>query len=249
MSAPASPLFDSIPTAISAFAKGEFIIVLDSPGRENEGDLIILASAMTPGKAAFIIHHSSGYLCAPMPAKRADALGLDLMVPANASTDPNRTAYTITVDAYSGVTTGISAEDRSHTCKLLADPTSTPAEFRRPGHIVPLRAHPGGVRARQGHTEAAVEFARLAGAEADAQVGVIGEIVEWGQDVRNTAVNGAGPAHGQYIAERTGVGMMRRDGCLEFGKRYGIPVVTIEDLVAYLEETEPSTAEYKKILA
>ncbi|KAF2156455.1 3,4-dihydroxy-2-butanone 4-phosphate synthase [Myriangium duriaei CBS 260.36] len=221
----ASDLFAPIPTAITAFARGDFIIVLDSPSRENEGDLIILASALTPAKAAFMIHHSSGYLCAPMPSSRADALGLPSMVAAAANTDPNRTAYTITVDAAEGVTTGISAVDRSTTCKLLAEPGSKEGDFRRPGHIVPLRARDGGVRARQGHTEAAVEFARLAGLEEEAQVGVIGELVEEGQEV-----DGA--------AERTGTGMMRRDGCLAFGKKYGIPVVTIEGLVEWLEKEE-----------
>ncbi|PNS16376.1 3,4-dihydroxy-2-butanone-4-phosphate synthase [Sphaceloma murrayae] len=220
----ARPSFDSIPAAIRAYASGSFIIVLDSPSRENEGDLIILASALTASKSAFLIHHSSGYLCAPMPASRADALDLPPMLPETANADPNRTAYTITVDAAEGVTTGISAADRALTCRLLGARGTTKEMLRRPGHVVPLRAKRGGVRERQGHTEAAVEFARLAGLDEEEQVGVIAELVEGGAELRT--------------AEREGTGMMRRDECLAFGKKFGIPVVTIEDLVAYVEETE-----------
>jgi len=116
-----SPKFDTIESAITAFRAGDFIIVLDSPSRENEGDLIIAASALTPPKASFMIHHSSGYLCAPMRASRADALDLAPMVSATQNSDPNRTAYTVTVDAAQDVTTGISARDRSVTCVALSD--------------------------------------------------------------------------------------------------------------------------------
>jgi len=222
----ASPQFDSIESAITAFRAGDFIIVLDSEGRENEGDLIIAASALTPPKASFMIHHSSGYLCAPMRASRADALDLQPMVSRADNSDPNRTAYTITVDAAEGVTTGISATDRSTTCLALADPKVGKSGFRRPGHVVPLRAVEGGVRARQGHTEAAVEFCRLAWPERE-PVGVIAELVEESEDVSK---------NGALVAERTGTEMMKRDGCLAFGRRYGIKVVTIEDLVKFVEE-------------
>jgi 3,4-dihydroxy 2-butanone 4-phosphate synthase len=134
--------------------------------------------------------------------------------------DPNRTAYTITIDAAEGVTTGISAQDRSLTCRKLADPAAVKETFRRPGHVVPLQAREGGVRARAGHTEAAVDFCRLAGKE---QVGVIAELVEDGEEVTGQAeMNG-------------GYGMMRRDGCLAFARKYGLKVVTIEDLIQYLE--------------
>lgn len=241
MTNPSSALFAPIPEAITAFTRGDFIIVLDAPSRENEGDLLILGSALTPSKASFLIHHTSGYLCAPMPDSRADALGLPPMVPPGANADPNRTAYTVTVDAAEGITTGISAADRARTCALLADPKATEASFRRPGHVVPLRARKGGVRTRQGHTEACVEFARLAGLEEEAQVGVIAELVEQGVEELEgggAAVNGDA-GKGRYKAERSGTGMMRRDECLAFGRRYGIPVVTIEDLVRYLDETEP----------
>lgn len=140
--------------------------------------------------------------------------------------DPNRTAYTITIDATEGVTTGISAQDRSFTCQKLADPKVKKETFRRPGHVVPLQAREGGVRVRAGHTEAAVEFCQLAGKEA---VGVLAELVEDGEEVEGQA-------------ERSGgFGMMRRDGCLAFARKYGLKVVTIEDLIRFLEnESERS---------
>lgn len=198
--------------------RGDFIVVLDSPHRENEGDLIIAAQDFTPAKAAFLIRHSSGYLCAPITPSRAAALELPQMVGHN--TDPNRTAYTITIDAAEGVTTGISATDRSVTCVKLADPQAKKETFRRPGHVVPLQAREGGVLARQGHTEAAIDFCRLAGKEL---VGVIAEIVEDGDAVEGKA------------ELSSGLGMMRRDGCLAFAHKYGLKTVTIEDLVRYLE--------------
>ncbi|QIW99061.1 hypothetical protein AMS68_004579 [Peltaster fructicola] len=165
--------FDSIPDAVEAFARGDFLVVLDSPDRENEGDLIIAASHFTPAKSAFMIRHTSGYLCAPITPALAARLELPQMVAHN--TDPNRTAYTITIDAADGVTTGIGAHDRSLTCRLLADPNAQQDSFRRPGHIVPLQAREGGVRIRPGHTEATIDFCQLAGLPA---VGVIGELVE-----------------------------------------------------------------------
>ena len=137
--------------------------------------------------------------------------------------DPNRTAYTISVDANLPETsTGISAHDRALTCRTLADKTATKENLRRPGHVFPLRAKEGGVRERIGHTEAAVEFCRLAGKP---QVGVICEMVEDGEAVP-----------GQTLMQEPG--MMRRDGCLAFGKSWGLKVCTIEDLVAYVEKTE-----------
>ena len=136
------------------------------------------------------------------------------------NTDPNRTAYTISVDAsHPSVTTGISAHDRALTCRTLAAPSSKPLSFRRPGHIVPLQARDGGIRERKGHTEAAVEFCVLAGKQ---PVGVIGELVEDGKEIAGKA-------------EMNDGGMMRRDGCLAFGKRWGLKVCTIEDLMNYVE--------------
>ncbi|KAK3113347.1 3,4-dihydroxy 2-butanone 4-phosphate synthase [Teratosphaeriaceae sp. CCFEE 6253] len=210
--------FASIPDAIESFAAGDFLLVLDSPHRENEGDLIIAAQDLTPAKCAFLIRHTSGYLCAPLTPALAARLELPQMVSANA--DPNRTAYTITVDASEGVTTGISARDRSHTCRLLASEGVGRDAFRRPGHVVPLQAREGGVRVRQGHTEAAVDLCRLAGKR---EVGVIAELVEAGEDVEGVAET------------RAGEGMMRRDACLAFGRRWGVKTITIEDLVKYLE--------------
>ena len=214
------PVFDSIPSCISAFSAGNFIIVLDSPSRENEGDLIIPAQDITTEKMAFMIRHSSGLVCTPLTAERAKVLELPQMVTKNA--DPNRTAYTVSVDAdFESVTTGISASNRALTCRTLADPAAGAADLRRPGHVFPLRAREGGVRQRPGHTEAALEFCRLAGKR---EVGVICELVEDGVE------SAAG------VAERVGGGMMRRDACLEFGMKWGLKVCTIEDLVRYLEE-------------
>lgn len=138
--------------------------------------------------------------------------------------DPKGTAYTISIDSsHASVTTGISAEDRALTCRTLASPDAQVDSFRRPGHIIPLQARPGGVRERSGHTEAAVDFCKLAG---KAPAGVIAELVESGD-----VVEGVAEIRGEN-------GMMRRDGCLKFGKKWGIKVCTIEDLVKYLEKTE-----------
>ena len=166
-----------------------------------------------------------------MPTSRADLLDLPPMLPSSANADPNRTAYTITVDAdVDAITTGISAQDRSLTCNLLADPKSKSTHFRRPGHVVPLRAVDGGVRARQGLTEAAVDLCILAGLE---PVGVIAEIVEEGEEVAGPGMHDL--QRGPSQAEMTGIGMMRRDGCLKFGRKYGIKVITIEDMVKHME--------------
>ncbi|KAL8666395.1 MAG: hypothetical protein Q9202_001418 [Teloschistes flavicans] len=211
--------FDPIEDAIDAFKNGNFIIVLDSTDRENEGDLIIAAEAITTEKMSFMVRHSSGLICAPLPSSSTETLHLPQMVPANA--DPNGTAYTISIDASdaTSITTGISAHDRALTCRTLASPTARPADFQRPGHVFPLRARDGGVRERRGHTEAAVEFCRLAGKR---PVGVICELVDAGEEVEGRA-------------ERRGGGMMGRDACLAFGRRWGVKVCTIEDLVEFVE--------------
>jgi len=211
--------FDSIESTIRAFRAGEFIVVLDSQDRENEGDLIIAAQDVTTEKMAFMVRHTSGLICAPITVQRAAEMELPQMVADNA--DPNRTAYTISIDANDeSVTTGISAHDRALTCRTLASAKASAASFRRPGHILPLRAKDGGVLVRTGHTEAAVEFCRLAG---KAKVGVICEMVEDGELVP-----------GQAVMREPG--MMRRDACLEFGKKWGLKVCTIEDLVEYVEK-------------
>jgi len=213
--------FDSIEETLEAFKNGEFIIVLDDLSRENEGDLIIAASELTTEKMAFMVRYTSGVICAPMPPALTKHFDLPQMV--NSNEDPNRTAYTVSVDAsLPEITTGISAHDRALTCRTLASGTATKGDIRRPGHIFPLRAKEGGVRERIGHTEAGVEFCRLAGKPL---VAAISELV---QDLE--------PVEGQALIPDTG--MMRRDGCLAFGKKFGLKVCTIEDLVAYVEKKD-----------
>ncbi|KAJ6259807.1 hypothetical protein Dda_5448 [Drechslerella dactyloides] len=208
-------LFDTIEDSIEAFKRGEFLVVLDSTDRENEGDLIIAAEDMTTDKMAFMVRHTSGYVCVPMTPDRTKRLNLPQMVADNQ--DGLGTAYTISADYAHNTTTGISAHDRALTARKLADPTTKPEDFRRPGHILPLRARVGGVRVRRGHTEAAVELCRLAG---KSPVGVICEIVR----------------------EEDGL-MARRDDCVAFARRWGVRVCTIEDLVAYVEATEGTLEE------
>ena len=195
----------TIQEAVEALAAGLPLLVVDDEDRENEGDVIIAAALATPERLAWMVRVTSGYLCAPMPGELADRLGLPPMVARNE--DPRSTAYTISVDAAIGVTTGISAADRARTLTVLADPDSTAADLIRPGHILPLRAVDGGVRRRAGHTEAAVDLARLAGLP---PVGAIGELV-----------NDDGT-------------MMRLPQILELGEREGFPVITIADLIEHL---------------
>ncbi|KOS17236.1 hypothetical protein ESCO_006460 [Escovopsis weberi] len=213
--------FSSIPDSIEAFRRGEFLVVLDDADRENEADLIIAADAITTNQMAFMVRHSSGLICAPTTPARADALLLPPMV--QRSQDPRGTAYTVSVDAaHPAVTTGISAHDRALACRALADPAARADDLRRPGHVLPLRAHPGGVRARNGHTEAAVEFCRLAGRQ---PCGVICELVDDGEEVEG-------------VAERRGGGMLRGEASVEFATRWGLKVCTIADLIAYLDKVE-----------
>lgn len=217
--------FDSIEDTIEAFRNGEFIVALDSQDRENEGDLIIAADAITESKMAFMVRHTSGLICAPLLPELATRLSLPQMVVENS--DPNRTAYTISVDSNDpSITTGISAHDRALTCRQLASPDARAENFRRPGHILPLRSRIGGVRERKGHTEAAVDLCRLAGKPS---VAVIAELVEDGETVDGTP------------ELKGNIGMMRRDACLKFGRRWGLKVCTIEDLVVYLNKTKGSS--------
>lgn len=196
-------------------------MVLDDPSRENEADLVIAAEAVTTEQMAFLIRHSSGLICAPILPQRAADLDLPAMVSHNE--DPRGTAYTVSVDAaHPSVTTGISAHDRALACRALADPASGAGSFRRPGHVFPLRAVPGGVRQRRGHTEAAVELCRLAGKQPAA---VICELVDDGAEVPGQAF-------------REAPGMLRGEACVAFARKWGLRVCTIADLVAYLEKTE-----------
>lgn len=193
--------FSTIPEALDALREGKPVLVLDDADRENEGDVVLAAQTVTPQWMAWTIRHSSGYVCAPMTDAIADRLELPLMVRHNQ--DQRRTAYTVTVDAARGVTTGISAADRAHTIRTLADPDATAADLIRPGHVVPLRARAGGVFTRRGHTEATVDLCRLAGLE---PVGAIGELV------------------------RDDGAMMRTPEVLAIGAEHGLPVITIADL-------------------
>ncbi|KAK4134907.1 3,4-dihydroxy-2-butanone 4-phosphate synthase [Trichocladium antarcticum] len=213
--------FDSIPDTIQAFRNGEFVVVLDDPSRENEADLIIAAERVTAEQMAFLVRHSSGLICAPLLPQRAADLALPPMVARNE--DPRATAYTVSVDsAHPSVTTGISAHDRALVCRDLADARIGADGFRRPGHVFPLCARPGGVRQRPGHTEAGVDLCRLAGLQ---PVAVISELVDDGTEVPGRAV-------------REAPGMLRGEACLAFARRWGLKVCTIADMVVYLEKTE-----------
>ncbi|PJI85592.1 GTP cyclohydrolase II [Luteimicrobium subarcticum] len=200
----------SIEDALAEIRAGRPVLVADNPERENEVDVVLAAQSATSEWVAWTIRHSSGYLCAPMPAARADALDLPLMVPQ--SQDPRRTAYTVTVDAATGVTTGISADDRTRTLHVLADTASGATDLIRPGHVLPLRAVPGGVLHRGGHTEAAVDLCRLAGV---GEVGAIAELVH--DDGR----------------------MMRLGDAAGLAAQAGLLVITIADLVAWRREHDP----------
>ena len=204
----------SIDDAIAALREGRPVLVADDEDRENEGDVILSAELATPAALAWMVHRTSGYLCAPMPEEWADRLDLPPMVARNE--DMRGTAYTVSVDAADGITTGISASDRSRTLNVLADPDATSASVIRPGHILPLRARPGGVRERAGHTEAAVDLMRLAGLS---PVAVIGEVI---------AEDGE---------------MMRLPELLELGRESNVPVITIEELAAHLDAVDPRNGE------
>ncbi|KAF6003815.1 GTP cyclohydrolase II [Cyanidiococcus yangmingshanensis] len=162
----------SVLAAIAALQRGEFVLVTDDEDRENEGDLIIAAEKVTPQAIAFMVRHTSGVICVSMEEERLEELRLFQMVPDNE--DPRRTSFTVSVDLKHGTSTGISAADRSATIRALADPKSTAADFRRPGHIFPLRYAKGGVLKRAGHTEASLDLCRIAGL---APVGVLCEVV------------------------------------------------------------------------
>ena len=164
--------FAPIEDIVAAIARGEMVVMVDDEDRENEGDLIMAAEFATPEKIAFIVRHTSGVVVAPLSGERCDELRLPLMVEHN--TESHRTAFTVSVDLIEGTTTGISASDRAATLRALADPSAGFAAFARPGHIFPLRAREGGVLKRAGHTEAAVDLARMAGLQ---PAGIICEIV------------------------------------------------------------------------
>ncbi|MBA1348057.1 MULTISPECIES: 3,4-dihydroxy-2-butanone-4-phosphate synthase [Rhizobium] len=196
----------TIEDAISAIASGKMVVVVDDQNRENEGDIVVAADAVTPETIAFMMTHARGLVCIAMEGERLDALDIPLMVPNN--TESHKTAFTVSVDYLKGTTTGISAADRAATVRALVDDRAKPADFARPGHIFPLRANPRGVLGRPGHTEAAIDLARLAGR---VPAGVICE-----------------------VANDDGT-MSRLPELTLFAERHNLPLVTIEDLIAYLD--------------
>ncbi|KZP30541.1 3,4-dihydroxy-2-butanone 4-phosphate synthase [Athelia psychrophila] len=202
--------FDPIEDALAAFGRGEFLVVMDDEDRENEGDLIIAGSMVTTEKMAWMIKHTSGYICIAMPGEKLDALEIPMMLPDNQ--ERHRTAYTVTVDYKSGTTTGISAHDRALTARGLAASTS-PADFTRPGHMVPLRAREGGTLTRKGHTESGVDLCLLTGLP---PAGVLCELVN--DDESGT--------------------MARRDDCRLFADRWGIKMISVE-MIAEWRRTHP----------
>ncbi|HTB81781.1 MAG TPA: bifunctional 3,4-dihydroxy-2-butanone-4-phosphate synthase/GTP cyclohydrolase II [Opitutaceae bacterium] len=201
--------FSRIEEAVAAMKEGRPVVVADHPGRENEGDLIVAAEKITPELVAFIVRHTSGIICVSLLPDRLEQLRLPLMVPDNA--EAHRTAFTVSVDWKHGTTTGVSAADRSATIRALADPGVVAEGFVRPGHIFPLRCEPAGVLARPGHTEAAVDLARLAGLF---PAGVLCEIVN----------DDGSMAQGEQ----------RED----FARRHHLPYITIPELVAYRRSRE-----------
>ncbi|BGP21757.1 3,4-dihydroxy-2-butanone 4-phosphate synthase [Rhodotorula toruloides] len=201
---------DSVEDALEAFRKGDFLVVVDDMDRENEGDLIIAADRITQQQMAWLIRHSSGYVCICLPERRLAELDIPMMVEDNK--EKHRTAYTITCDYKHGTTTGISAHDRALTARKLADPSSKAEDFTRPGHLVPLRAVDGGVLVRRGHTEASVDLCRLAGLP---EAGVICELV------KPDDPNGD---------------MARRDDCFTFARQWGLKMISIEQLEQYRRE-------------
>ncbi|MEZ5684752.1 MAG: 3,4-dihydroxy-2-butanone-4-phosphate synthase [Paracoccaceae bacterium] len=197
---------------------GRLVILVDHEDRENEGDLYIPAEKCTPEAVNFMATHGRGLICLPLPAERVDQLGLAPMVRANAMR--HETAFTVSIEAREGISTGISAHDRAQTIAVAIDPRKGPQDLASPGHIFPLRAREGGVLVRAGHTEAATDVARLAGLY---PAGVICEIM--GDD-----------GH-----------MLRLPGLIEFGKKHGLKIGTISDLIAYRRRHDNLVREMKRL--
>ena len=203
------PMPTSITEALEAMTRGEIIVVTDDDDREGEGDLIVAASLCTPEKMAFIVRHTSGIVCAPITMAEARRFRLDPMVAHNDSN--HTTAFTVSIDYKPGMTTGISADERTATCRALTNPNAGANDFARPGHIFPLIAKEGGVLMRSGHTEAAVDLCRLAGLP---PVGVISELVNDDGTVTK----------GEQVTD--------------FAKKHGLKHITIADLIAYRQARE-----------
>lgn len=208
---------DDIDTAIAEIAAGRAIIVVDDEDRENEADLIVAASKVTPEQVAFMVRHTSGILCTALPSGEAKRLQLAPMVAENDA--PLATAFTVSVDYRDGLTTGISAEERCNTIRALANHNVSASDFVRPGHIFPLVAKEGGVLMRTGHTEAAVDFARLAGLPA---VGLLSELVNDDGTVK------------------------KGDQIEAFAREHGLCMVSIDDLIAYRQRREQLIARFSE---
>ncbi len=204
-------ILDSIERAIADIKAGKPVVVVDDEDRENEGDLIFAAELVTPELIAFMVRYTSGYICVALTEANAERLDLPPMYYTNQ--DRRGTAYTVTVDAREGITTGISATDRAHTIRTLADPATTSADLARPGHVVPLRAKDGGVLRRPGHTEAAVDLAQMAGL---GPAGVLCEIV----------------------SEKDPAGMALSDELRVFADEHDLAMISIADLIAYRRRFE-----------
>jgi len=187
--------------AVSALRAGRGVVVVDDDDREDEGDVVFAAATVTEAQVAFLMTHCRGLICVAMSGEVLDRLALPLMVAHN--TEAHRTAFTVSVDAREGISTGISAADRARTARLLADPGTRPQDLVRPGHLFPLRAHPEGLRARRGHSEAAAVLAEMAG---HGPAGVICEVA---------AVDGA---------------MLRGDALRAFADEHDMPLLSIEQL-------------------
>lgn len=203
--------FASIDEAIAAIQRGEIVVVVDDEDRENEGDLIMAAEKVTPERMAFMIRHTSGVICQPMLGEALDRLRLPLMVSGNENTEGQRTAFTVSVDAITDTTTGISAADRARTVAALIDPSTRPEDLARPGHIFPLRYREGGVLKRAGHTEAGVDLAQLAGLVPS---GILAEV---------TNDDGS---------------MARLPELTAFAKEHGLIMISIADLIRYRRSRE-----------
>jgi len=204
-----APLFDPIEDVVKDIRAGRMVIVTDDADRENEGDLVMAAEKITPDAVNFMATHGRGLICAPVTEERAEQLGLQRMVLENR--ESYRTDFTVSVDAARGVTTGISAHDRARTIQILVDPKATPQDLVQPGHVFPLRAKPGGVLRRAGHTEATVDLARIAGLQ---PAGVLCEILN---------------------ADGT---MARLPQLLKFRKKHRLKMCSIEDLIVYRRNRE-----------
>jgi 3,4-dihydroxy 2-butanone 4-phosphate synthase/GTP cyclohydrolase II len=202
-------VFSSIPDAIEDIRSGRFVVVVDDEDRENEGDLTIAAQFVTPEAVNFMATHARGLICLCLTPERCDELGLRQMTDQNET--PFGTAFTVSIEAREGVSTGISAHDRAHTIQVAIDPGSTPHDLVQPGHVFPLRARPGGVLQRSGQTEAAVDLARLAGLH---PAGVVCEIM-----------NEDGT-------------MARVPDLIPYAERHGLRIVTVADLIEYRRRTE-----------